>query len=556
MSRLPSILFAALAAYASAGSAIAQPVGQNPSTTLAPLLQENRLIGDVARDDPDNLWNVVRQIHILMRTPRDSGAARTVAAPTESEAAQIAANPALRLGYENDPAATLVLLQSTNKELIRARLRGDQDQPKRVALVVGSRGDGVWGKLATTKNDANLIANALTQQGFAVSGGNALIDPDKARLLQAIRAFARSIDPGTIALFYYAGHGIQAHARNFIVPSGAAIPQTDDDYDRDLVALDDVVLRQMQQAHGRLNILVLDACRDHPSLPSPSTTRPLVNGLAPMGAPSATSGTMIIYSTGPNSIARDAMNGEADSPFATAFAAAVGAGGLEIRDIFDRVQASVDQASNHLQQPWISYSTADKFYFNTTRAPVDPSPRDMLDSSGALCPKPGTRVTLIDAGHTVTATYGSVDPAMPALCHLSTSNGQDRTLLYNLYDTKTFYNQATASGALRDLLSGRKDRVEFKIRLRTQYPFTPFQESWTRLGETSIEIDDRHVEAIVFEHDTEAQTNGIDGYHYHRRWKLWYDPVVGVIRERELSVSDAGNSRSLDETRAIVVSPF
>jgi hypothetical protein len=557
MSRIPSIVFAFIIACGLGAGAIAQSVPDSPAIAIAPLLQQNRLIADVARDDPDNLWNLVSKISVLVRNSRDGGAARTAATPTQAEAAQIEANPALRLLYDKDPAATLALLRATNEELTRARMREAQDQPRRLALVVGSSGDGEWGKLATTQNDAELIAGALTRQGFELSGGGALIDPDKPHLQQAIRTFAHAIEPGTVALFYYAGHGVQVHARNFIVPAGAAIPQTDDDYDKNLVALDDSLLRQMQHANGRMNILVLDACRDRPPLMSHGAashgTQQLAKGLAPMGAPSARSGTMIIYSTGPNSIARDGANGEADSPFASAFAAAISAGRAEIRDVFDRVQVSVDRATNHQQQPWISYSTVDKFYFNATRQPDDVS-RNVLDASGSLCPKAGTKVTFVEAGRTITGTYRAPDPAHPALCHLSTSNGEDRTLLYNLYDPKTVMDQASASEALRDLLSGRKDHVEFQTQQTDRYPFPKFLESWTRLGQESLEIDNHNVEAIVLEHGTDGPT--APNYQIHKRWKIWYDPAVGVIRQTEIPFIDSRNDERPSGSRVVFVSPF
>jgi hypothetical protein len=564
MSRLPSILFALIAACGPAASGFAQSVPNGPASALAPLLQQNRLIADVARDDPDGLWNLVNKISLLTRNPRDGGAARTAATPTEAEAEQIAANPALRLLYDKDPAATLALLRATNEGLRRARLREDQEQPRRIALVVGSSGDGIWGKLATTQNDANLIAGVLAQQGFEISGGGALIDPDKPHLEQAIRRFARSIAPGTVALFYYAGHGVQADARNFLVPAGAAIPQAKDDYDKNLVALDDDVLRQMQKADGRLNILVLDACRDHPPLPShgPASHGPPSNGteqptkgLAPMGARSATSGTMIIYSTGPNSIARDSANGAADSPFANAFAAAVSTGGMEIRDVFDRVEASVDQATHHEQQPWISYSTGDRLYFTATHQP-DELARNLLDAGGSLCPRPGTVITFVEAGGTMTGTYQPTDAAQPALCHLSLSSGETRTLLYNLYETKAVSDVASASQALEELLSGRKDQVEFQNRWMAKYPFPVFLESWTRLGQETLDIDNRQVVAIAFEHDTDGI--GFAGYSYvtPKRWKVWYDPAVGVIRQTEVPLTESQNAVRRDGPQVFFVSPL
>ena len=56
-----------------------------PVNALAPLLQQNRLLAEVARDDPDALWNLVSKISVLIKNPRDGGAARTAATPTQAE---------------------------------------------------------------------------------------------------------------------------------------------------------------------------------------------------------------------------------------------------------------------------------------------------------------------------------------------------------------------------------------------------------------------------------------------------------------------------------------
>jgi hypothetical protein len=495
MWRLVAILFIAVTVCGQAGSAIAQPVSAAPAGEATSLLQQNRLVDEVSRDDPADLWSLVRKIGLLVTNPRDGGAARTAARPTPAEASQIAENPALQLAYSRDPTATLALLRATNEELRQARLNASEDRPRRVALVIGSSGDEVWGKLAATQNDATLVAATLARQGFEISGGGAVIDPDKPHLLQAIGAFIHAIGPGTIALFYYAGHGVQDNGRNFIVPAGAAIPQTERDYDRNLVGVDSIVLGRMQQANARLSILVLDACRDHPSLlarggASSSGPRPLPRGLAAMGASSSRGDAVVIYSTSPNDIARDSVGGEPDSPFASAFAGVVGQGGLEIRDVFDKVAASVDRATHHQQQPWISYSTTTKFYFN----PASPLkvfaagvPRAALPS----CPKPGTPVTLVEAGQSVRGSYQTVDHADPALCSIVTAAGETRTLLFNLYDADSVVDPAPAKAALGDLLSGRTDKVNFDVRSNVSFPFATFSETWTRIGQADLLVDNQ-----------------------------------------------------------------
>ena len=177
-----------------------------------------------------------------------------------AESAQIAANPAFSQAYRNDAAGTLVLLREVNEALRKSRQGGELDQPRRLALVVGDSGDETWGKLGNTTHDAELIAQTLKSLGFELATGGPLIDPDQAHLQRAIRDFGHSIGSRTVALFYFAGHGIQYGGHNYLVPIGAVLPESDADYDRDLVAVDSTVLRQMQEAAGRLNIVVLDAC--------------------------------------------------------------------------------------------------------------------------------------------------------------------------------------------------------------------------------------------------------------------------------------------------------
>jgi hypothetical protein len=560
MWRLVAILFIAVTVCGQAGSAIAQPVSAAPAGEATSLLQQNRLVDEVSRDDPADLWSLVRKIGLLVTNPRDGGAARTAARPTPAEASQIAENPALQLAYSRDPTATLALLRATNEELRQARLNASEDRPRRVALVIGSSGDEVWGKLATTQNDATLVAATLARQGFEISGGGAVIDPDKPHLLQAIGAFIHAIGPGTIALFYYAGHGVQDNGRNFIVPAGATIPQTERDYDRNLVGVDSIVLGRMQQANASLSILVLDACRDHPSLlarggASSSGPRPLPRGLAAMGASSSRGDAVVIYSTSPNDIARDSVGGEPDSPFASAFAGVVGQGGLEIRDVFDKVAASVDRATHHQQQPWISYSTTTKFYFN----PASPLkvfaagvPRAALPS----CPKPGTPVTLVEAGQSVRGSYQTVDHADPALCSIVTAAGETRTLLFNLYDADSVVDPAPAKAALGDLLSGRTDKVNFDVRSNVSFPFATFSETWTRIGQADLLVDNQYVQTIIFDRERQQPNAGGWGGFVHQRWRIWYSAGLGVVKQNLIPLGSDGDDRPQSESKVITVAPF
>jgi hypothetical protein len=564
MLRRVAILFVGFMACGQAGGASAQPISAGPAGEVASLLQQNRLVEEVSRDDPADLWSLVRKIGILVTNPRDSGAARTAARPTAAEVSQIADNPALQLAYARDPAATLALLRATNEELRQARLNAGQDRPRRVALVIGSSGDAVWGKLATTQNDATLVAATLARQGFEISGGGAVIDPDKPHLLQAIGAFIHAIGPGTIALFYYAGHGVQDNGRNFIVPAGAAIPQAERDYDRSLVGVDSIVLGRMQQANASLSILVLDACRDHPSLlargaASSAAPGSLPRGLAAMGASSSRGDAVVIYSTSPNDIARDSVGGEPDTPFASAFAAAVGQGGLEIRDVFDKVANSVDQATHHEQQPWISYSTTAKFYFNPA-SPLKVFAAGMPLSALPLCPKPGTPVTLVEAGQAIRGSYQAINHADPALCGIVTAAGESRTLLFNLYDTDRILDPAPAEAALGDLLSGRANKVNFDVRSNVSFPFATSSETWTRIGQADLLVDNRYVQTTIFDRERRGRNIASSGYGVgafgQQRLRVWYNPGLGVVKENLAPAVGDGDDSAQSESRVISVAPF
>ena len=220
--------------------------------------------------------------------------------------AQLVANPVFGQADRNDPAATLDLLREANEELRKARLQGAQDQPKRLALVIGSGRNIAWGQLTTTANDANLIASTLRKVGFALFTGAAVLDPDRSTFEKVINDFTHEIGPDTVAMFYFAGHGAYASGDNYLVPSDAPLPQTIGDMDRDLVDVEGTVLRRMKQAGGRLNIIVLDACRDNPLPQSLVVAMRGVGrqyqGLGVTGDVSNMRGTVIVYSAAPEKL--------------------------------------------------------------------------------------------------------------------------------------------------------------------------------------------------------------------------------------------------------------
>src|SRR5262249_39396011 len=132
----------------------------------------------------------------------------------------------------------------------------------RVALVIGNTDYRHVPKLANPTNDANLLADTLRSIGFTLVGGRAQLDLDKPALEKAIQEFGDRLAHADVGLFYYAGHGIQVRGANYLIPVDADLTR---EADVDLKLLNaNLILRQMEGAGTRLNVVILDACRNDP----------------------------------------------------------------------------------------------------------------------------------------------------------------------------------------------------------------------------------------------------------------------------------------------------
>jgi uncharacterized caspase-like protein len=226
---------------------------------------------------------------------------------------------------------------------------------KRVALVIGNSHYKNVTPLDNPVNDAKLMAETLRALGFVIVGGSAQLDLDKAQFDGVVQGFSDQIQGADVGLFYYAGHGLQVRGQNYLVPVGAnPARETDVDFQMVDTAL---VLRQMEGAGTKLNIVILDACRNNPF--GGRGLRATEGGLAQMRAPE---GTLISYATQPGNVARDGANG--NSPYTSALADAIRKPGKDIFQTFNAVGLAVKEATGGVQQPWVSSSPiAGSFYF-------------------------------------------------------------------------------------------------------------------------------------------------------------------------------------------------
>ena len=180
-----------------------------------------------------------------------------------------------------------------------------------------------------------------------------------------LRTFAKKVDGAGVALFFYAGHGVQVDGRNYMLPTDAHLDSRDD---LDFEAVDmNKVLVQLER-ESRVNIIILDACRNNPLAEnlaramrgSSRSVGGREGGLAALDA--VAPGTLISFSTQPGATAAD---GEGrNSPYSAALVKYLRTPGLEIQAMMRRVGAAVVQASGGRQVPWQNASLTTDFYFS------------------------------------------------------------------------------------------------------------------------------------------------------------------------------------------------
>ncbi len=231
---------------------------------------------------------------------------------------------------------------------------------KRVALVIGNSAYEHVAPLENPKNDAEAISTALSALGFTVIRG---IDLTRADLEKKAREFALTSRGADVALFYYAGHGLQVNGQNYLAPVDVEL--TDEaDLDFQTVSLD-TILRNMERER-RTNLVFLDACRDNPlarNLARSMGTRSAAVGRGLARTESGV-GTLIAFATQPGNVALD---GDGDnSPFTTALLQHIETPDLDVALMMRRVRQDVMAATNDRQVPWNNSSLIGTFAFKNT----------------------------------------------------------------------------------------------------------------------------------------------------------------------------------------------
>jgi hypothetical protein len=260
----------------------------------------------------------------------------------------------------------------------------------RIALVIGNS-TYTSGTLPNPANDARMIGDTLKGLGFEVIPR---INADQTTMKRAIQEFGARLEkagPGAVGLFYYAGHGVQLNGKNYLIPTTAQI-EREGDVEIEAVSAD-WVIEQMRYARNRLNIMILDACRNNPFV---HNNRALGgNGLATIEAPA---GILIAYSTAPGSVASDGSG--RDSPYADALSRAMRDVHEPVEQVFKHVRVGVMDATSGNQVPWESSSLTGDFYFAPPQATASP-PTVVAE------PTPAARPQIAESGNEASRSSGS-----------------------------------------------------------------------------------------------------------------------------------------------------
>lgn len=231
----------------------------------------------------------------------------------------------------------------------------------RVALVIGNAAYPV-SPLINSINDQRAMGQALRDLGFQVLE---VRDGSKAQMASAIEATRRALaGKHGVAMFYYAGHGMQLNWHNYLIPVDAKLMKAQDVVDQTVDV--DAVMTAFKSADTRMNILVLDACRDNPFSETASG-----KGLAPVDAPP---GTFLAYATAPGNVARDGSEASGHGLYTQYLIEELKKPDARIEDVFKRVRTQVRRQSKGRQIPWESTSLEEDFYFDRLRVAMITQP--------------------------------------------------------------------------------------------------------------------------------------------------------------------------------------
>ncbi|MBM4290479.1 MAG: caspase family protein [Deltaproteobacteria bacterium] len=275
---------------------------------------------------------------------------------------------------------------------------------EKFALVVGN-GAYDEGRLVNPAQDALLMGETLKALGFTLVGGRAHTDLKKDELsLHIIELGDQLKRTRGVGLFYFAGHGMQIEGQNYLIPVGAKLDR--EEFIRIYGVSMEEVMGQMESAQNRLNLIILDACRNNPFT---SAYRSATRGLKLQSAPG---GTMILYSTRPGKVSLDGDS--ANSPFTRALTQQMRQPGLKLEEVMRQTINEVERETKGQQTPWQEGFVRESFSFTPAAAPAPaPAPVAVAAPTPAPAPAPAPAPVTVAAAPSAALTAEAPAPAAP-----------------------------------------------------------------------------------------------------------------------------------------------
>ena len=224
---------------------------------------------------------------------------------------------------------------------------------KKTALIIGN-GTYKSGPLKNAVNDALDMAALLSGKGFKVILRQ---DASRTEMREAIREFGNEITQGGVGLFYYSGHGLQVDGVNYLIPIDADIQLKAEVADECVSAA--TVLKVMEYSNNRINIIILDACRNNPFR---SFSRSDEKGITKMDPPQgAKQGSIVAFATAPGDVASDGDG--RNGLYTSKLIKYINTPGLTLEEVFKKARIDVLGESAGRQMPWENNSLTGEFFF-------------------------------------------------------------------------------------------------------------------------------------------------------------------------------------------------
>ena len=335
----------------------------------------------------------------------------------------------------------------------------------RYALIIGNGAYmGGLPQLKNPANDASDVAVSFKRLGFRVE---LLVDADEPSMEAAAARLADNLSssPKATGVFYYAGHGVQSQGVNYLIPVDANIPAEAFLKIKALSA--QTVLDLMQGAGNKLNLVILDACRDNPFSWSRSTAS---RGLTVVGVQPP--GSIIVFATSAGGTAQDGMG--RNGLFTQELLKNLETPGADLDTMLNRTAAGVQKASGNKQNPAIY-----KQFFETAYLGAPPSASPAVQSAvvtaasgrsepdfGSVSIAPGSLSVSVASAGTLVFAGRSVD--LPAGAKLPIGNLDPRT-----YDLTVRYADGYTETRTSTVESGQDTYVAFSYKPAAPQPSRP-----------------------------------------------------------------------------------